>query len=294
MNLTYLATVKSYLSITTTTSDAQLTRMISALSNMALSYMQRGNNLARATYTETQSGVGNQQMMLRNWPAISVSSIKISNASYGFGGSMFGNSGLPSPPQNIPAAQQFGSNGFMLEVWDGALPGKPQNVVLSGYNYPRGNYNIQFVYQAGYCIQNEPATIPASPGPYTVAPAVPNGPFSQDDTPTYASTGVAFQLVKSSPAQGQYAVSQNASTGVATYTFAAADQGVAIFLNYSFIPSDLENAVVDMIGERFKYMARIGEKSHSLGGQETVSYDTSPLTGFDMLSLNTYKKSFAL
>lgn len=293
MNLTYLATVKQYLAITGSTSDAILTRLISSLSNMALAFMQRGNNLALTTYTETQSGVGNQMMMLRNWPAISVSAVKISNASYGFGGSMFGNSGLPSPPQNIPAQTQFGANGYVLEAWDGALPGKPQNVILSGYNYPRGNYNIQFTYQAGYCIQNEAQTIPET-STYTVSPSVPNGPFSQDNTPTYASTGVAFVLSKVAPSVGQYQIAQDPSTGIATYTFAAADAGQAIFLNYSFIPSDLENAVIDMIGERFKYMSRIGEKSHSLGGQETVSYDTSPLTNFDMLALNPYKKTFAL
>lgn len=294
MNLTYLATVKAYLGITTTASDAQLTRMITALSNMALAYMQRGNNLALTTYTETQSGVGNQQMMLRNWPAISVSAVLISNASYGYGGSMFGTSGLPSPPQNIPAQTTFGSNGFALEAWDGALPGKPQNVNLNGYNYPRGNANIQFTYKAGYCVQNEDQTIPSTPGPYTVTPNVPNGPMSADNTPVYASSGVPFVLVTSSPTIGQYQFSLNASTGIGTYTFAAADEGVAILLNYSFIPSDLENAVIDMVSERFKYSTRIGEKSHSLGGQETVSFDNSGLTSFDMLSLNPYKKAFAL
>lgn len=291
MNLTYLANVKAYLGISTSNSDAQLARFITALSNMALSYMQRPA-ITLTTYNEYQSGVGNNIMMLRNWPIIAVTGIQISNASFAFGGNQFGSSGVASPPILIPQALSFGQAGYFLTPWDGSLPGRPQNVSLNGYGYPRGTNNILFTYKAGYCIQNELRNVPASTA-YTLLPLVPNGPLSQDDGVTYAN-GTALTKVASNPAQGQYSFVQDPATGIATYTFAAADAGAAVLLSYSFIPSDLENAVIDMIGERFKYLSRIGETSHSIAGQVTVAFNTKPLTDFDMLSLNPYKKAFPI
>jgi len=76
----------------------------------------------------------------------------------------------------------------------------------------------------------ETATIPAST-PYTLTAAnagVAGANFVEDFGPEYAATGKPFQLVAASPTQGQYSVSAG------TYTFAAADAGVAIVLNYSY------------------------------------------------------------
>ena len=291
MNLTYLNTVKAYLNISTTNSDALLTRLISAMSVMALSYMQRPD-LTLQTFIEYQNGTGGARMMLRNWPVQSVTSIQISQASYTSGGSMFGESGLISPPQTIPAQASWGQSGYFLDPADGEVAGRPQNIVLAGYNFPRGNANVMVTYKAGYCILNEPQTIPASAS-YVLNPLVPRGTFSQDNGVSYAN-GTAFTLTTGTPTQGQYVVSLNTQSGQATYTFAAADANAAVFLNYSFIPADLENAVVDMVGERFKYMARIGEASHGVGGQETTSFIVKALTDFDKMALENYRLCFPI
>lgn len=76
-------------------------------------------------------------------------------------------------------------------------------------------------------IFGESATIPATPFQITVA----NGAtFKEDLGVTVVATGLAMVRVASGPATGQYSV--NNATGV--YTFAAADTGKAVLIDYSY------------------------------------------------------------
>ncbi len=76
----------------------------------------------------------------------------------------------------------------------------------------------------------EAATIPATP--YTVTAA--NGATFKTDLGVYSTTlGKFLTRMASSPASGQYSV--NATTG--TYTFAAADTGGSVKLNYTYASS---------------------------------------------------------
>jgi hypothetical protein len=77
---------------------------------------------------------------------------------------------------------------------------------------------------------NEPATVPAV-APYTLSPANAAG-FQTDLGVLYAQSGLAFARVASAPAQGQYTVSAAGS-----YGFAAADEGAAVLLGYSYAAS---------------------------------------------------------
>lgn len=78
---------------------------------------------------------------------------------------------------------------------------------------------------------DEAATIPAAPGPYTLTISPPSsGTFVADLGVLNATTGVQMTRVASAPATGQYSV--NTTTGV--YTFASADQGVAITISYEY------------------------------------------------------------
>lgn len=75
------------------------------------------------------------------------------------------------------------------------------------------------------------ASIPATPGPYTVTPTVPSsGTYVADLGVFDATTGAQYTRVASAPATGQYSV--NTSTGV--YTFAAADQAKACLFNFEY------------------------------------------------------------
>ena len=290
--LTCLANVKTWLELTSSTDDNLLTGMINAFSDAIMSYLERPS-LAVTQFTEYRNGVGNQKMMLRNWPAISVSSLMISQASYGYGGSMFGQSGLQSPPQTIPAQPSWGQPGYFLDPWDGTAAGVPQNLVLSGYYYPRGNSNIQIVYKAGYGITGEAHTIPGSVA-YTVSPNCPTGPFLADNGPTYAN-GTAFSLVATlTGTAGQYTLTVNSTTGIATYTFNAADASAAILLNYSFVPASVERACIQWIGEQYSYRKRIGQVTRSMGGQETASYSQKDMPDFIAQILKPYAKLFPI
>ncbi len=292
MTLTCLNNVKQWVGNTTTTDDAMLTRLITVVSSAILTWLQRPN-IALTTYTETLSGRGTQSIMLRNWPATSVTSLTVQNSV-------------------IPAAPDCNSFGYLLEAWDGTSAGKPQLLMMNGYvgggpvngyngwnppysqdmsriGFLRGMNNIQVVYKAGYAVSGEAQTIPAASGPYTLQPLVPNGPWLADNGVTYAN-GTPLVLTTGTPSVGQYAVAEVAATGIATYTFAAADQGLGVLLNYSYVPAEIEQAAIEWISERYRYKQRIGQVSQSLGGQETSSYSLKDMPDFIKLILQPYKK----
>lgn len=77
---------------------------------------------------------------------------------------------------------------------------------------------------------NEPHSIPAST-PFTIVITPPgSGVFVADLGITFALTGLPLTKVASGPTTGQYSV--NAGTG--TYTFAAADDSLAVLINYTY------------------------------------------------------------
>lgn len=71
------------------------------------------------------------------------------------------------------------------------------------------------------------AAIPAS-SPYTITPTVPNSGTFVEDLGVLNANGVPMSRVASSPVTGQYSV----SAGV--YTFASADSGNTVYINYRY------------------------------------------------------------
>lgn len=126
--------------------------------------------------------------------------------------------------------QLFGQYQFPVDVARGKakIEGKAKMGQISGSVFNDlffGDTKAATLYQVSY---QEAATIPATPGPYTVT--ADNTTGFADLGVTFTATGVPLIKVASSPATGEYSV--NTSTGV--YTFAAADQGLAVKLNYSY------------------------------------------------------------
>ena len=76
---------------------------------------------------------------------------------------------------------------------------------------------------------SEAASIPAT-GPYTVSPTN-HATFTLNLGVVYASTGIPFVNVASGPTVGQY------SYAAGVYTFAAADEGVAVQITYEYTSS---------------------------------------------------------
>lgn len=278
MNLTTLANVSAWLPqiAGTTASNPLLNQLIQRCSSHILAYLQRPDIL-QTSFTDYFNDLPpSGRLMLRNWPVVSVSAVQI--------GSMA-----------IPAQASQGQPGYVLEKWNGSLPGVPQRVGIIGYrnsyqnvgydsggqlvayrgsNTNAGFQSISVAYTGGYAVAGETQTIPAV-STYTITPNQPYGIWSGDNGVMYSSTGIALTAISSGiPTIGQYLPPQPwAASPTTVYTFAAADEGKGVTLNYSFIPYALEQACIEWIGERFKYRDRIGFKTQNMSGMESVSYN---------------------
>ena len=272
-NLTTLDNAKSWAGVTSANDDQLLTRLIGSASRFILSYLQRPT-LFQNVFSDVYDGVGNSRQILKNFPVLSVASVTVDYQTI---------AQYQVPQQPSPYYQQYGT-GWVLEPWDGYPLGRPQAVDLRGFRFCRGSSNVQIVYTSGFVVQNEPQNVPVSSGPYTVAVKAPNGNWAVDQGVTYAVSGTALTPVTGTPSTGQYSVSGG------TYTFAAGDTGLAVLISYSYIPSDIEDACVTMVGERYSYKSRIGTVSKSLGGQETVSFSQKDMPDFLKTNLQPYKR----
>lgn len=257
MPVTDLATpaqVMQWLPANTQASDAALlAALITAASGAILSDLQRPTVLSR-TYTDVFDGYGECRKMLRKWPVTSVSSLTIGNSSV-------------QPSGGAPQV----TAGYVLEPWDGMLPGRPQLLDLRWRTYWPGVQNVAATYQAGYLVPAEAMTVPSGGGMMAAAQLC--GPWAEDGGVTYAATGLPLARVTGTPGTGQYSASP---TGV--YTFSAGDQGLSLLAAYSYVPGPLNQACVEVVGEAYRYRTRQGERSHTSPGPQTVAFDLSRFT----------------
>ena len=284
MNLTSLANVRSWVGSTTDTDSALLTRLIIMASQQILQHVQRPD-LGLTTITEVISGRGERRIQLRNWPVVAVNSLSVAGnvipastgpTSYGYAlEAVYG--GVAGRPQNLGIVGQWGDCFGNLALENGVVGFAGASLSSFGRGFPRGTNNISVNYSYGYCIQSEAQTVPAST--YQISPNAPYGSWGSDNGVSYASGGALTAIASGTPSVGQY-VAPNLSGDIPTlfYQFAAADTGKGVLLNYSYIPAQVEQACIETVGERYRYKSRIGQKSQSLGGQETATYDISGLT----------------
>jgi Phage gp6-like head-tail connector protein len=261
-DLTTLADVKSWLGRTDTNSDALIASLITRASRAICSYLQRPLLLPHDV-SEVQDGTGGNILLLKEWPVLSVSSLVVDGIT------------IPQATQQSP--------GWVLDAWNGAPPGRMQALRLRGYSFgstARNVATVQVAYQAGYQIASERQIVTAG----EVSVVAPFGPWASDEGVTYAN-GTPLALVTVVPMIGQYALDAEAGT----YDFAAGDDGAAILISYGFVPYDLADAAIELVCERYKYSQRVGEKSHSLGGNETVSFDTTRFTPLVASLLQPYR-----
>ncbi len=293
LNLTTLANLKGWIaspvgSGMSSADDATLNRLIAASSGQIMRYIGRQTIFKNAVTNDTYTGNGNQTMLIQQWPVLTLNSVQVNNVM-------------------IPAAANSAASGWLLSPWDGHSAGRPQLLSLNGYSFQNpvayglpymdggSPYNSGFTrnqgmnctpqnvvlnYICGYST-SETGTIPATPFQITAAQV--QGTWGQDDGLTI--NGVAGVPVASSPATGQYSV----AAGV--YTFAAADTGKAVVMNYSYIPFDLEQACIEMAGESYSYKQRIGQQSKSLNGNETASFNLDGMTQRIKAILNPYRST---
>lgn len=281
-DLTSLANVKQWLSISNVDTDVIFKRLITAVSSDLRSYINR-YSLISATLSETRDGTGTQSMVLKGWPVTSIQSLFIGNVPV-----------PPATPYVVNGVTVYGGAGYFLEPWDGNEPGVPQCLKLRGYCYWQENQNVQVAYTSGYLSPTEAMAVPAGVGSAEPAYSVlaPKGIWAADNGVSYTDSGAAGvyvpTTVSGSPptlSTGQYSYDP---VLLGTYYFATVDAGRPVKLQYSYTPPGLEQIAIEMVGERNSYRTRIGQRSKSLGGQETVSFDLSGIPMWAQRQLQPY------
>jgi len=279
-DLTTLANVKPFCS-NAANADAVLGRLITQASRFIYGYLNLPT-LLPTPVTEVLDGGGSdrwanideeagRRIGFTRRPILSLTSLTID--------------GVAIDQAADPAPGTF-PQGWVLDAWDGTVPGNAQFLTLRGcQRFTRGRRNVVVSYVAGYQISAEAATVPNA-SPYQVAPAQPAGRIASDVGVVYASGGTPLvPIATGTPAQGQYLLDLTAGA----YTFASADAGAGVLLTYGFIPADLEQVCIEIVAERYSYKDRIGVMSKSLATQETVSYSPRTMSAYVQSILDNYR-----
>jgi len=249
-------------------SDPLVARLISAVSTYIQNVINR--TVRNQAYAETRSGNGGQALLPLQYPVTSVAALTVD--------------GITIPPR--PALGVGSNSNFIGFGWQGGPAGYTfdvNRVMLSGlYCFSRGFANVALSYSAGFLVANEPQTIPGT-APYVLLTLAHWN--AGDRGVTYADgTPLSPRAFGASLAVGQYSVDPN---GV--YYFAAADAGAPVLLSYGYVPFDLEQAAVDMIGDWFKYRDRIGVLSQGIE-QQTITFVNAAITARAQGVLNQYRR----
>lgn len=224
--------------------------------------MVRPTLLSRSC-VDRRDGSGTQSFLLKQWPVTSIESVTVSGAV-------------------LPAATTDINQGWRCNLWDGTGPGSPTTVELGGgYSFTQGSMNVEVAYTAGYPILLEPHVIPATP--FLVVVDGPKGPWAGNLAVTTAA-GDPMTLVTGTPTTGQYAL----GTLAGTYQFAAADTLDSVLISYSYTPWDINLVATEWVAERYSYKDRIGQRSKSLGGQETISWDLDGIPAYVRDAIRPY------
>lgn len=267
-DLTSLSDVKAYLGLTSDGSDATLVALVTSVSRAIYSALQRTSLLPQA-YSETFDGDWARAITLKNWPVTAVSAVTIDGVA------------IPASPPLI--ANQSWTSGYVFDPWDGSVPGVMQRLSFRGYRLCPGRQNVIVAYTAGYQVVGEAAVVPSGSG-YTIEPLGPMGPWGSDLGVSYAN-GTPLTLTAGAPSVGQYQV-----TSDGLYVFASGDTGKAVLLSYGFFPADLCQAALEWTAFRFKYTQNVGWKTKNLGGQESMTVDTSAMSDSVKMMIGPYRR----
>jgi hypothetical protein len=242
-------------------SDPLLGRMITSVSAFVETWLNR--TIPSASYSENRNGPGGSVLPLDNFPILSVQTLSVD--------------GLVIPPRPALGSPVATGVGFGFGVGPAGYVFDDGALYISGWTFNRGWQNVAVSYTAGYQISDEPHTIP-------VAATFDTMRWSAGDRGlTYQATGVALTAVSGVPAAGEYTVSGS------TYTFNAADVGAVVLVSYAVVPYDLEQAVIDTVGDWYRYIARVGKTSQAIEQQSTVFTNTMlPVRAQGVL--NQYRK----
>lgn len=250
--LATIAQVKAWTGIKVDTDDSLLQRLVDSASSFIYSYLSL-DTFAKSQYDEMYDGTGEAFMVLRQQPAIEVLAVAIH--------------GSPLQAATGDGKTSPFTNGYRLFR---------QNLTLFGNLFPYCRSSVYVSYTAGYWVHNEPGIVPNADHKVTVQHT-----WLADEGVTLAD-GTPLTKVASAPAALQYSVTDG------VYLFNAAQDYANVLISYSYVPADINQAVIELCSERYKYRDRIGHSSKSLGGQETVSFQANNVPTFIKELLNKY------
>jgi hypothetical protein len=266
-DLTNLAALKAWLGLPSTPgpNDPTLSALVTGASRSVYAALSRPSLLPRPLIETID--LETSRVTLRHWPVLQVTSVTWR--------------GIAVPPDEN--ADLEASIGYVLEPDDGVPPGRPQALDLFGHQYRPGRQSLVVSYSAGYAVQSEAQTIPVA-APFQLSALSPYGAWGSDLGVSYTASGAPLTAVSASPGAGQYAVSAG------TYTFSAADAGKMVSVSYGYVPQDIAQATLELAADRFRAAERIGLKSKSIGGQETIAYDMSAMSAPIQAMLQPYMR----
>jgi hypothetical protein len=266
-DLANLAALKAWLGLPAapSASDATLATLVTAASRAILAALSRPALLPQ-DYTELRDG-DRRTLYLRHWPVLQVASVTWN--------------GIAVP--QFAAGAVTAAFGYVLRPGDLAPPGAPQALDLFGVELSHRRANVVVDYQAGYAVSGETQAIPVA-APLQLAALAPYGPWASDLGVIYAENDASLTAVEAAPAAGQYAVADG------VYSFAAADAGASVSLSYGYVPQDLAQAALELAAERFRAAEHIGVRSKSLGGQETIAFDSAPISAPVLALIQPYRR----
>ncbi len=266
-DLTHLAALKAWLGLPAAASpqDATLVALIGVASRAIYATLSRPALLPQH-YSEVLDAE-TERVFLRSWPVLEVKLVTLD--------------GEAIPP--VPPANTRHALGWLLRPDDNAPPGRQQALDIFGRRVRAGRQNLVIDYVAGYAIQSETHVVPSAE-PWTIDVHAPYGPWGHDMGVAYAWNGEALTRVASAPAAGQYSVSRG------SYAFSVDDASAAVAISYGYVPQDVAQAALELAAERFRAADRIGLRSKSLGGQETIGYDMSSISAPVLALLQPYRR----
>ncbi|HEY6019948.1 MAG TPA: hypothetical protein VIY48_08595 [Candidatus Paceibacterota bacterium] len=259
MNLTTLANVKQYLTITGTNQDALITPLIARESALVEAWTGR-TFPSVSNVNKRLNGTGTSRLVLPDQPILSVSSLSILG------------SAIPASPDGVQAGFVFDDTclylvgGIAGMSWGDKFPMVPQSVTVS--------------WEAGYQTSetdfvptgNTPTITPTQGGTaVTVVSVVDN------------TTSTAMTQVGSSPATGQYSF----SAGV--FTFNTAQYNHSVTMTYKYVPAPVEQAVIEMVGLDLQQRNNIGINSKNLA-TESITYEKKGISDSAMEMLRPYRR----
>jgi hypothetical protein len=250
MNLTTVATVKSYLGIVTANQDTLIGQLITRES--AFVEQWTGRVFPSSTNTSKRlSGAGTDRLVLGG-PLLSVSGLSIGGVT------------VEASADGIQAGYLFDDTCLYLIGGD-KFPRQPMNVVCSwaeGY---------QAVETGFVPTGNTPTITPTTGGTVVAVVSVVD------------STGVVLTQTGAAPLAGEFSF----SAGV--FTFNSAQYNDSVTMTYNYVPASVEQAVIEMVSLDLQQRSNIGITSKSLAG-ESISYERKGMTDSIKEMLMPYRR----